>query len=318
MKAAVYEKYGSPDVLQLREIEEPAPGDNEILLKVRAAAVTPMDWHFLTGTPFLARIMAGGLFKPKNNILGTQAAGVIKSVGGNVTNFKPGDEVFGSSSKGGSYAEYMCIPASETWHKPEDMSFENAAAVLFSGMTAVICLCDLGNIQPGYKVLINGASGGVGTMAVPIAKHFGTEVTGVCSTRNIELVRSIGADDVIDYTQEDFIRRGIEYDLIFDAVGKRTFAECKPVLSPDGIYITTAFSPLSALQGKLNSMTGSQKNIPMPPVKPKPDIANFFGDLLEDGVLRPVVDRSYPLSEVRQALRYFETGHTRGRIIITI
>lgn len=198
------------------------------------------------------------------------------------------------------------------------MSFEDAAAVLFSGITALICLCDLGQIQSGQKVLINGASGGVGTLAVPIAKHIGTEVTGGCSARNLELVRLIGADHVVDYTQVDFTQNGDRYDLIFDAVGKRSFSDCKRVLVPDGIYVTTAFSPGSALLGKWNSIIGDQKMIPMPPIEPKPEIAKLFGELLEAGKLKPVIDSTYPLSEVPEAFRYYGKGHIRGRVIITI
>ncbi|MCP4937374.1 MAG: NAD(P)-dependent alcohol dehydrogenase [bacterium] len=317
MKAIVYQSYGSPDVLELKEIEKPTPNDNEMLIKIHAAAVTPLDWHFMTGTPFLARIMAG-LFKPKHKVLGTQVAGQVKAVGKNVKRFQPGDEVFGRSITCGGFAEYVCIPAEEAWLKPADMSFEEATAVLFSGITALICLCDLGQLKSGQKVLINGASGGVGTLATPIAKSFGAKVTGVCSSRNLDLVRSIGADQVIDYTQEDFTQNGERYDLIFDAVGKRSFSDCQRVLSPEGIYITTAFSPALALKGKWISMTGSQKMIPMPPVEPKPEIRKLFEELLETGKLTPIIDRCYSLSEVPKAFRYYEKGHTQGRIVITI
>lgn len=318
MKAVVYENYGSPDVLEVKEIGKPSPKDDEILLEVWTAAVTPMDWHYMTGTPFLARIMAGGLFKPKHKVLGTQVAGVVEAVGKNVTHLKSGDEIFGRSGNGGGYAEYVCVTEADTWSKPADMSFEAAAAVLFSGMTALICLCDLGQIEAGQKVLINGASGGVGTLALPIAKHFGVEVTGVCSTRNLELVRSIGADHVVDYTQEDFTRNWARYDLIFDAVGKRSFSDCKVALVPEGIYVTTDFSPGSALLGKWNSLIGDQKMIPMPPVEPKLGIVKLFGELLDAGKLIPVIDSTYPLSEVPDAFRFYKKGHTRGRVIITI
>jgi NADPH:quinone reductase-like Zn-dependent oxidoreductase len=317
MKAIVYENYGSPEVLELREIEKPIPEDYEVLIKVQTAAVTPYDWHFMTGTPFLARVMAG-LFKPKHNVLGTQVAGGVESVGENTKRFQPGDDVFGMSPSCGGFAEYVCIPESEAWAKPAEMPFEEAAAVLFSAMTALICLCDIGGIQSGQKVLVNGASGGVGTLAVPIAKSFGTEVTGVCSTRNLDLVRSIGADHVIDYTQEDFTQSEMRYDLIYDAVGKRKFKDCKRVLNPDGVYVTTAFSPGLALKGKWESITGSRKMIPMPPVEPKPEIKELFAELLEAGKLTPIIDRCYPLNEVPDAFRYYEKGHTRGRVIITI
>ncbi len=315
MKAMVYYRYGSPDVLELKEIEKPIANDDEVLVKVHAAAVTPLDWHFLTGTPYMARIMAG-LFKPKNNILGIDMAGRIEAVGENIKQFQPGDEVFGKSN--GGYAEYACAPVAELFLKPTGMSFEKAAALPLSAFTALICLCDLGQIKSGQKVLINGASGGVGTLAVPIAKFFGAEVTGVCSTRNLKLVRSIGADRVIDYTQEDFTQKGVYYDLIFDAVGKRSFSDCKRALNPKGIYVTTAFSPTLALLGLWISMTGSRKMIPMPPKGPGRKIKELFEELLKAGKLTPVIDRDYTLKEVPEAFRYYEKGHTRGRVVIKI
>jgi len=318
MKAIVYEKYGSPDVLELMEIEKPTVRDNEMLIKVQTAAVTPMDWHFMTGTPFMARIINGGLFKPKHKVLGTQVAGQVESVGGNVKRFQPGDEVFGLSEKCGGFAEYVCVPEKEAYSKPVEMSFEQAAAVHFSGMTALICLCDLGQLQSGQRVLINGASGGVGTLAVPIAKRLGAQVTGVCSTKNLELVRSLGADQVIDYTEEDFTHNGVLYNLIFDVVGKRSFSDCQRVLTPEGIYVTTEFSPGLAIKGKLISLTGSQKMIPMPPVAPKSEIRELFEELLATGMLKPIIDSCYPLSETPEAIRYYEKGHTRGRVIITV
>lgn len=315
MKAMVYYKYGSPDVLELKEIEKPIANDDEVLLKVHAAAVTPYDWHFLMGTPYMARIMAG-LFKPKNNILGFDTAGRIEVVGKNIKQFQPGDEVFGRSN--GGYAEYACAPADEIFLKPTGMSFEKAAAIPLSAFTALICLCDLGQMKSGQKVLINGAFGGVGTLAVPIAKSFGAEVTGVCSTRNLDLVRSIGADRVIDYTREDFTQKRVYYDLIFDAVGTRSFSDCKRALSPKGIYVTTAFSPTLVLQGLWVSMTGSRKMIPMPPKGPGRNVRELFEELLEAGKLTPVIDRCYALSEVPEAFRYYEKGHARGRVVITL
>jgi len=284
MKAMVYYNYGSPDVLKLKEIEKPTVNDDEVLIKVHAAAVTPFDWHFLTGTPYMARIMGimPGLFKPKNNILGIDMAGRIEAVGKNIKQFQPGDEVFGRSN--GGYAEYTCAPVAELFLKPTAMSFEKAAAIPLSAFTALICLCDLGQMKSGQKVLINGASGGVGTLAVPIAKSFGAEVTGVCSTRNLDLVSSIGADRVIDYTREDFTQKGVYYDLIFDAVGKRSFSDCKRALSPKGIYVTTDFSPTRVLQGLWISMTGSRKMIPMPPKGPNRNVRELFEELLKAGV----------------------------------
>jgi len=318
MKAMVYENYGSPDVLELREIEKPTPKEDEVFIKVHAAALSPMDWHFMTGTPFMARIIGGGLFKPKNKVLGTQVAGQVESVGENVKRFQPGDEVFGLSENCGGFAEYVCFPEDEAYPKPAEMSFEEAVAVLFSAITALICLCDLGQLQSGQSVLINGASGGVGTLAVPIAKTLGAQVTGVCSTRNLEMVSSLGADQVIDYTQQDFTQSEERYDLIYDAVGKRSFSDCRRVITPKGIYVTTEFSPALAIKGKWISMTGSQKMIPMPPVKPKPEIKELFEELLTTGMLKPTIDSCYPLSEIREAFRYYGKGHTRGRVIITV
>ena len=238
MKAIVYQEYGQPDVLELKEIEKPIPNNDEVLIKVQAASVTPLDWHFLTGTPYLARIMAG-LLKPKYQVLGIDVAGTVEAAGVNFNQFRPGDEVFGLSFISGAFAEYLCAPKSQIQmaHKPPNVSFEDAAAAPFAGYTALTCLRDLGQIRAGQKVLIIGASGGVGTLAIQMAKSFGAEVTGVCSTRNLEMVRSIGADQAIDYTQEDFTQDEGCYDLIFDAVRKRSFSDCRRALKPHGIYV---------------------------------------------------------------------------------
>lgn len=318
MKAIVYENYGSPEVLELKEVEKPVNGDNEVLIKVHAAALTPMDWHFMTGKPLIARIMAGGLFKPKNKILGTQVAGKVEDIGEDIKRFHAGDEVFGMSENCGGFAEYVCTSEDETWLTPSGLSFDEAACIHFSAMTALVCLCDLGQLKSGQKVLINGASGGVGTMAVPIAKWVGAQVTGVCSTKNLELVRSIGADHVIDYTQEDFTQDENRYDLIFDAVGKRSFSDCRRVLSPEGTYVTTEFSPALVIKGRWVSMTGSQKMIPMPPREPEPETKHLFQELLKAVTLKPVIDRSFPLNEVPEAFRYYEKGHTLGRVVIMV
>jgi len=316
MKAMVYRRYGSPDVLELQEIEEPVVNDDQVLVRVHAASVNWHDWHFLTGTPFLARVMAG-LLKPKNKVLGIDLAGRVEAVGADVRQFQPGDEVFGSSSHG-CFAEYVCVSEAEVVTKPANMSFEEVAAVPGAGIPALHALRDHGQVQPGQKVLINGASGGLGTFAVQIAKSFGAEVTGVCSTRNLDLVRSIGAGQVVDYTQEDFTQTGERYDLIFDVVAKRSFSECKRVLEPRGIYVTTEFSPLLALAGQWRSMTGNQRMVPLPPKPPsKTDLA-FMKELLEAGEVRPVIDRQYTLSELPDALRYLEKGHARGKVIITM
>ena len=316
MRAMVYHNYGSPDVLELQEIEKPIIKDNEVLVKVHAASVNWLDWHFLTGTPFLARLMAG-LLKPKNKVLGIDVAGRVEAVGANVTQFQPGDEVFGSSSDG-CFAEYVCVSEEGVVTKPANLTFEEVAAVPGAACPALQALRDHGQIQPGQKVLINGASGGVGTFAVQITKSFGAEVTGVCSTRNLELVRSIGADQVVDYSQEDFTQTGECYDLIFDVVAKRSFSDCRRALKPQGIYVTTAFSPVLALGGLWKSMTGNQKMVPLPPKPPsKTDLA-FMKELLEARKVTPTIDRRYSLSELPDALRYLEKGHARGKVVITV
>ena len=319
MKAIVYENYGSPDVLELKEIMKPAVKDDEILIKVHAASVTPLDWHMLTGTPYIARLMAG-LLKPKRKVLGTDVAGVIEAVGSNITEFQSGDEVFGLSFYNGSFAEYLCVPKSQLQlvPKPSNVSFEDAAATPYSGFTALLCLRDLGKIQPGQKVLINGASGGTGTFAVQIAKSFGAEVIGVCSTRNLERVRSIGADEVIDYTQEDFSQNTATYDLIFDVVRMRTFSECKDALKPQGTYVTTEFSPMLAFQSKWESMFGEKKLVPLPMKRPTQQDFLDLRELLETGKMTPVIDKRYELSEVPDALGYIGKGHARGKIIVRI
>jgi NADPH:quinone reductase-like Zn-dependent oxidoreductase len=319
MKAIVYHNYGSPDVLELAEIEKPTPKDDEVLIKVHATSVNAMDYRFLTGTPYLARIMAG-LLKPKHKVLGLDVAGRVEAVGANFKQYQPGDEVFGLSFNHGAFAEYMCVPEAHivVVLKPASMSFEEAASVPFSALTAQSCLRDLGQIQPGQRVLINGASGAVGTFAVQIAKSFGAEVTGVCSTRNLDMVRSIGADQVIDYTQEDFTQSEGRYDLIFDAVRKRSFSDCKRALSSQGIYVTTGASPALLLQQQWVSMTGSQKMVPMAIARPGKRDLQDLKELLEAGKMKPVIDRSYTLSEVPEALRYYGKGHARGKVVITV
>src|ERR1700733_273068 len=234
MKAIVYHRYGSPDVLQWEEIEKPAPGDNEVLIRVRAASVNPLDWHFMRGMPYVVRIPAG-LRKPKVTGLGVDVAGQVEAVGRNVTQLKPGDEVFGSCRR--AFAEYVCASDSSLVMKPDNVTFEQAASVPVAAFTALQGLRDKGHIQPKQKVLINGAAGGVGSFAVQIAKSFGADVTGVCSTRNVGMVRSIGADQVIDYTQEDFTKSGQRYDLLFDAVGNHSLFACRRVLTPKGVLI---------------------------------------------------------------------------------
>jgi NADPH:quinone reductase-like Zn-dependent oxidoreductase len=316
MKAMIYHVYGSPDRLKLVDMKKPVPKDDEVLVEVQASSVNWLDWHFLTGRPYLARLMAG-LLKPKNKVLGIDFAGRVEAVGSMVSQFHIGDEVFGSTTHG-CFAAYVCVPEDLVVVKTANITFEEAAAVPGAAIPALQALRDHGKVQPGQKVLINGASGGLGTFAVQIAKSMGAEVTGVCSTRNLDLVRSIGADHVIDYTREDFTQNKGQYDLVFDAVAKRTFLECKPALKPQGLYITTAFSPILALCGMWQSIIGDQKMTPLPPKPPNKSDLEFLKELLERGKVKPVIDKTYPLSEVPDALRYLETGRARGKIIITM
>jgi NADPH:quinone reductase-like Zn-dependent oxidoreductase len=318
MKAMVYHDYGSPDNLEMQEIDIPAVRDDQVLVRVHAASVNALDWHFLTGTPFLARIMAGGLLKPKQKILGVDLAGRVEAVGASVTRFQPGDEVFGGCGSGGAFAEYACAGEEAIQPKPANVTFEEAAAAGAAAHTALQGLRDGGQIKAGQNVLINGASGGVGTFAVQIAKSFGAEVTGVCSTRNLDMVRSIGADQVIDYTQEDFTRNGQCYDLIFDVAAKLSFSDCKRALSPMGIYVTTEFSPALALGGLWASMTGDKKLVSRLAKPPSEADWAFMKELLERGQVTPVIDRRYALREVPEALRYLGKGHARGKVVITM
>ncbi len=320
MKAILYTHYGSPDVIQFKEVAKPTPEDNKILVKVYAASVNPLDWHFMRGSPFIARL-GNGLRKPKNPRLGADFAGRVEAVGNNVTQFQPGDEVFGAST--GAFAEYICVAENEVALKPANLSFEEAAAVPVAATTALQGLRDTGQIHSGQKVLVNGASGGVGTFAVQIAKSFGTEVTGVCSTRNLDMVRSIGADHAIDYTREDFTRNGQHYDLIYDAVGNRSVTDYRRALNPDGICAVAGFSSLSRLfqhmvLGPLRSKIGSKKVGLMGTAKINQKDLVYLKGLLEAGKVAPVIDRRYSLDEVPEAIRYLEEGHARGKVVITI
>jgi len=319
MKAIVYERYGSPDVLQLREIEKPAPKDDEVLVKVNAASVNAADMHFMRGSPFIMRLLGFGFLKPKNKILGSDIAGQVEAVGRNVTQFHPGDEVFGNIR--GSFAEYVCARENALVLKPRNTSFEEAAAVPLASITALQGLRDKGKIRPEQKVLINGASGGVGTFAVQIAKSYGTEVTAVCSTRNLDLVRSFGADHVIDYTKEDFTKNGQHYDLIVAANGYHPILDYKRALAPRGTYVMTGGSMTQLYQaillGPWISMSGSKKMGNLLAKFNQKDLV-FMKELLEAGKVKPVIDRRYPLSEVAEAIRYLEEGHARGKIVITI
>jgi len=319
MKAIVYTKYGPHDVLQLTEIERPVPKDNEVLVKVQAASLNAYDWHMLRAKPFLVRLMGGGLVKPKNTILGADAAGRVEAVGGNVKQFKPGDEVFGTVKA--AFAEYTCPRENVLALKPANLSFEEAAAVPMAAITALQGLRDQGHIQPGQKVLINGASGGVGTFAVQMAKSFGAEVTAVCSPRNLDMAQSFGVDYVIDYTKEDFTKNEKRYDLIFAANGYHPISDYKRALSPKGRYVMAGGSTAQMFQAMLLgpwiSMTGRKKMGGVAAKLSQKDLV-FVKELIESGKVKPFIDRRYPLSEVADAVRYLEEGHARGKIVITI
>jgi NADPH:quinone reductase-like Zn-dependent oxidoreductase len=317
MKAVVFEKYGSPEVLELREVDKPKVADNELLVKVHAASIQQTDIRFRTGTPFMARIL-GGLFKPKNQILGCDYSGFVEATGMNVNEYDVGDEVYGQlDQRTGTHAEYISASMKEVSPKPKNLTFVEAASVGVAGTMALQCLRDHGEIQQGQKVLINGASGGIGTFAVQIAKSYDTEVTGVCSTTNLEMVKSIGADHVIDYTKEDFTERADEYDIIFDAVRKSTFTNCKNALTSKGTYVTTEFGPTIMLQMKMNSNPNGKRMVGML-MKADPGDLVFLTELIEAGIIKPVIDRTYPLEEIADAHRYVDQGHAKGRVIIKI
>src|SRR2546423_6440596 len=325
MKAIVYCDYGITN-LKLQEIEKPVPNDDQILVRVRAASVNPYDWHFVEGTPYVIRAMGVGLRKPKDIQLGVDFAGTVEAVGKNVTQFKPGDEVFGG--RGGAFAQYVCPRATRAVAlKPASASLEDAASVNIAGITALQALRDKGKVQPGQKVLINGASGGVGTFAVQIAKSFGADVTGVCSTRNVDLVRSLGADRVIDYTKEDFAKGAERYDVILDNVPNHSLSECRRILNPKGKYVMIGgggpndsrwVGPFGrVIRTLLLSPFISQEMGMMIADASQGDLA-ILGDLMQSGKMKPVIDRTYKLSEVPAAIAYLEEGHARGKVVITV
>lgn len=322
MKAIVYTKYGSPDVLEFKEVEKPTVKDNDVLVKIYAASLNAADWHIMRADPFFARFVFG-LLRPKFNIPGADIAGRVEAVGRNVKEFHPGDEVFGNLFECGlgGFAEYACATENALVLKPANLSFDEAAAVPLAAVTALQALCDKGHIQPGQKVLVNGASGGVGTFAVQIAKSFGAEVTGVASTGKLEMVLALGADHVIDYTKEDFTKNGQLYDLIIAANGYHPISDYKRALSPRGIYVMTGGSGMqmveAMLQGSWISMTGNKKMGNLMMKSNKEDLI-FMKELLEAGKVVPVIDRRYPLSEVADAMRCLEEGHARGKIVITV
>jgi NADPH:quinone reductase-like Zn-dependent oxidoreductase len=325
MKAIVYCDYGLAN-LKLENVEKPTPADDQVLVKVHAASVNPYDWHFVEGTPKIMRMMGVGLRKPKDTRLGVDFAGTVEAVGKNVTQFKPGDNVFGG--KGGAFAEYVCRRAEGAVAlKPANITFEQAASVNIAGITALQGLRDNGKVQPGQKVLINGASGGVGTFAVQIAKSFGADVTGVCSTRNVDLVRSLGADRVIDYTKEDFTKSADRYDVILDNVANHSLSECRRVLNPKGKYVMVGGGGANE-QGFIGLLARPLKAMVLSPfisqqmgmmmADPSQKDLTILGDLMQSGKVKAIIDRTYKLSEVPEAIRYLEQGHARGKVVITL
>jgi NADPH:quinone reductase-like Zn-dependent oxidoreductase len=326
MKAVVYTKFGSPDVLEIRDIKKPEPNDDQVLVKVRATSVNPYDWHFIEGTPYIMRAMMVGLRKPKDPRLGVDYAGTVEAVGKNVTQFKPGDEVFGG--RGGAFAEYLVARADKSITlKPANVTFEQAAGVALAGSTALQGLRDGGHVQPGQKVLINGASGGVGTFAVQIAKSLGAEVTGVCSGRNVDLVRSLGADHIIDYTKEDFMKGEQRYDVILDNVGTQPLSGFRRVLTSKGYYVMIGgggpndgkwIGPMGRpVKAMFMSPFISQKMGMFMAQQSKDDLV-ILADLMQSGKVKPVIDRTYPLSQIADAIRYLEQGHARGKVVVTM
>jgi NADPH:quinone reductase-like Zn-dependent oxidoreductase len=323
MKAVVYCDYGVAN-LKFQDVEKPTPADDQLLVRVRAASVNPLDWHFVEGTPYVMRALGVGLRKPKDTRLGVDFAGMVEAVGKNVTKFKPGDEVFGGRT--GAFADYVCVrEARAVALKPANITFEQAASVPIAAITALQAIRDKGQVQAGQKVLINGASGGVGTFAVQIAKSYGADVTGVCSTRNVDLVRSLGADHVIDYTKEDFTKTDQAYDLVVDNVGNRSLLECRRVLKPKGIFVLVGGGGANE-QGLIGPMAKPIKVMLLSPFVSQKmgmlladlnhDDLAFLAELMQSGKVKPVIDRTYKLSEVPEAIKYVEQGHARGKVVI--
>jgi len=325
MKAIVYSDYGLSN-LKLENIEKPTPNDDQILVKVRAASINPYDWHFVEGTPYIMRMMGVGLRKPKDIQLGVDFAGTVEAVGKNVTEFKPGDDVFGG--RGGAFAEYVCRRAEGAVAlKPANLTFEQAASVNIAGITALQAVRDKGKVQPGQKVLINGASGGVGTFAVQIAKSLGADVTGVCSTRNVDLVRSLGADHVIDYTKEDFAKGEQRYDVILDNVPNHSLSECRRLLNPKGKYVMIGgggpndsrwIGPFGRVIKTLVMSPFISQQMGMMMADANHNDLTLLADMMQSGKVKPVIDRTYKLSEVPAAIAYLEEGHARGKVVITV
>ena len=323
MKAIAYDEFGSPDVLELRELPKPEVGPGEVRIRVRAVSANPYDWHFMRGLPYIAR-PATGLRRPKYPLLGSDIAGEVDAIGHDVARFRPGDEVFGYVASGG-FAEYVSAPVERLALKPSNLSYEQAAAVPLAAVTALQGLRDVGQIRSGERVLVVGASGGVGTFAVQIAKHFGADVTGVCSTWNLEMVRSIGADRVIDYTREDFTRGAQKYDLIVQLAGTASPAACRRALTPDGTLVLSSGDSPGRLIGPVGRIIKAVLMAPfvrqkLRPLNTKPSSTDlqFLSELIEADRVTPVIDRTYPLSEVADAIRYLETGRARGKVVISV
>ena len=322
MKAIVTDTYGTPDVLMFRDVDPPTVGDDEVLVRVHAASVNPLDWHYTTGTPYVLRLSAG-LRRPKRPIRGVDMAGRVESVGAKVTAFRPGDAVFGAA--GGSLAEYASVSENDLAHLPPTMSFEDAAAMPIAAVTALQLLRDHARLQAGQSVLINGAAGGVGTFAVQIAKALGAEVTGLCSTTNVEMVRSLGADHVVDYTKHDFAADDRRYDILFDNVGNRSFSDCRRALTPKGTYVIVGgpktgkwLGPLKRLvAAKVRFAFASQRSVSLMAKITEKELLALVG-LIESGEIRSVIDRRYPLSSTADAVRYLAEGHAKGKVIITV
>jgi len=321
MKATVRDKYGAPDVLELQEVEKPELADDGVLVRVRACSVNRVDWYDVTGTPWIARPMTG-LRRPSSRLTGRDFAGTVEAVGNDVTDLQPGDDVFGGKSGGGSFAEYVCVPMGVA-RKPANLTFEEAAAVPVAALTALQGLRDHGQLRPGQQILVNGASGGVGTFAVQIAKALGAEVTAVCSTRNVEQARSLGADQVIDYTGEDFTRSDRRYDLILDVAGSKSWSQCRRVLNPDATLVMVGgphgpvLGPLGHIaKVRLAALRGSQNAVFFMAKFNGPDL-DALRELLEAGRVKPVIEKRYELSEVADALRYMGEGHAQGKLVIS-
>ncbi|WP_173158092.1 NAD(P)-dependent alcohol dehydrogenase [Phytohabitans suffuscus] len=334
MKAIVQERYGSSDGLALREVDKPAPAAGEVLVRVHAAAINARDWHVMRGDPYLARLAMPsvfGLSGPKRQIRGSDVAGRVEAVGSGVTRFRPGDEVYGDvCDMDGAFAEYVCVPDAQLEHKPANLTFEQAAAVPMAGCTALLGLREVGQVSPGDRILINGASGGVGTFAVQIGKAFGAEVTGVCSTRNVDLVRSLGADLVVDYTREDFARDGQRYDMVFDLVANRSLADLRRVLTPTGVLVLAGggvsrhsrphvTGPMGlTMKAQFASRFVRHRLLTLMGLSPRAEYLATLRELIEAGQVTPVIDRTFTLAQVPEAIRYLEVEHARAKVVITV